>query len=217
MSLVEADLATALILSSGLKDKDGNDPISTSMTNAYAEGMITAIKASKAAHASGTIQGSGPFGSPLEDGEASNGTIVGLLYAPLFSKCGPAFAAEGATVSEVEAENQAIINYLLANIKIKFDPNDITGTVGPPPAAPILVGGAGDNGYIYNINGAAAAAFVSSATGITGVFTETHYTALCDYIKDNTVVKYLSGSVTGSFPSGGGTMSAGTGVDGSFS
>lgn len=211
MAMAEKDLAKKLHEALAQKeDGEGKPTPVSSQTQEYASGYIAALKASTVAHAAGLVTATGTPATPIADGAATMGLFVGLVPAPMLAK-----TQVGAPGPFSVLENTAVINYVLANATITFDSGTITGTCTATPTSPgPLVAGAGTMGYVEGLDGSACSDFVASQTGLDGPDMEKHYTALMDYTIESLEVEYLTGSVIGSFATGGGPMIAGTGVGG---
>jgi hypothetical protein len=126
--------------------------------------------------------------------------------------------------SELETFCTEIASHIMGQGLVTFDPGNITGqctSTGPPANSPgPLVNGAGSMGYISGLDGSALADAVHSAVGYPGSTSAelvSFCTAITDYVMDNSEVTYLSGSVTGTCPGGGGPLQAGTAVNGTVS
>lgn len=213
--LKEVDLANKLHDALAQKT-DGNGaptPVSDQTMN-YASGVVAALKAALVNNAPGTITGVTAPGAPLSAG-AGIGGIITILPAAMIAKANVGMPPQA--VPNITKENIAIIQYIGTGL-VTFASGNITGTCTNTPTSPgILAAGAGANGQITGLTGAGAVAAVSSALGSTGPGMLPHYTALINYILQNAVVAYASGTVVGVAPSGGGPLTAGAGAGGTIS
>lgn len=206
-------LAQAIIQALGTKTDGQGKPIAiTEPAKGRANGIITALKAATVTFAPGTITGTTAAGSPLVNGAGKGGKFVGLSPA----KANSIFRASAPdTTSELEKENSAFIAYLLAQGSLFFVKGSIKGTcTSTGSSSGPLAGGQGKPGRLTGVSGKAAAAFMQTQGVFVGPESIGHYDAILDYLKLNLELRYSSGQVTGTCPSGGGPLSAGTATGG---
>ncbi len=196
--------------------KDGHGaptPISNQTKN-YAAGIVAALKAATFSNLPGTITGVTAPGSPLSGGAGIGGVIV-ITPAPMIAKSGVGLPPQA--VPNVAKENTALIQYIGTGL-VTFAAGKITGTCTNSPTSPgPLAAGAGTDGMITGLTGAGAVAAVSAALGSTGPDMLKHYDAVINYLLQNAIGTYSSGSVTGTCPAGGGPLTLGSGIGGTFS
>lgn len=209
MTLVVADLATAIMNALGPPTDKGGVPVtSTPQATAYATAVINTLKGGAFAHAAGTVTGSGSPGGSLSGGAATNGVLSGLSAGTWAAGLGTAFP--GATGTSGDAS--ASVAYLQSSAKVVFASGKVTGTCTATGSSPgPLSGGAASGGTITGLSGAAWA----TAAGH-GPLGPAVYGAISTYIMANAVCAYASGKVTGAFSAGGGALSAGAGSGGSI-
>jgi hypothetical protein len=191
MALIINDLANDLYNSlSKTTDKDGKPTYSNDYTKAYANGIISMIKATTLiGTANGTAATPGPGVGMSSDGQGPFIANVGLMTSIISSQ----FSQSNATT--ISSENNAVATYLTSNLKINFPMGNITGNGTATPSADGVFTGSGANGTIIDINGSALSSAVASALGFIGPDMTPFYTALCNYILANGIAAYSS--VTG--------------------
>ena len=212
--LDEKELANVLHNVLGQKEDGFGNPTPTSReSQAYASGIVAALKAGSVANASGTITGTTAPGSPLVAGSGTGGVLT-IDPGPMLEKTLNGFDPVGPLLS---IENKAVIEYIATGLAT-FAPGTVTGTCtssndNPGP----LAAGAASGGTITGITGSGCLAAVLGATGTLGPGAPSHYNALIDYITNNAEISYSSGSVTGTCPAGGGPLAAGAASGGVIS
>jgi hypothetical protein len=193
-------------------------PVSTQLT-----GWGTAIVNELTGHglvnnASGTITGTCPPSSPLSSGAGTGGLISGLSGSRLASAVATA-AGYGSVSSELSAFGAQIVAHIQTSGIVTFTSGEITGTCTNTPISPgPLADGAGSGGKISGLSGSMLATLIQGAAGYPSVSAQlTNFcTAIVNYIMTNASVTYASGDVEGVCPTGGGSLSAGTGVNGTI-
>jgi hypothetical protein len=194
-------------------------PVSAQLTG-WATGIIGELTGHGLVNnATGTITGTCAPGSPLSSGAGAGGLISGLSGSRM------ATSVEGsAGYPSVSSELSAFCAQIVLHIQtagiVTFTSGGITGTCTDTPLSPgPLVGGAGSGGKISGLSGSVLASAIHGAAGYPGSVSTplTNFcTAIVNYIMANASVSYASGSVTGLCPTGGGSLSAGTGVNGTM-
>lgn len=192
------------------KDGQGKPTQISSMTKAYAAGIVACLKAAIVTNAPGTIVGVTAPGAPLSGGAGTGGLMV-VLPAAMLAKTLVGIPPKA--IPNMQKENTAIIQYIGTGL-VAF--SSITGTCTNSPTSPgPLTLGAGQNGMITGLTGAGALAAVG-AVGIVGPDALKHYTALINYIVSEAKVTYPSGGIVGACPPGGGPLTAGAGIGGTI-
>lgn len=212
--LVPADLADFIRTSMGFPT-----PVSIELTG-WATGVIGEITSNaRVNNASGTITGSCPPGGSLSGGAGVDGLISSMSSSDMASR-----VVAAATYPFISARLQTYCDQIVSHIQtfgiVTFASGDITGSCTNTPLSPgSLAGGAGMNGMISGLDGTVLANAIHSAVGYPGTtsvrLTE-FSTAIVTYIMNNAQVSYASGNVTGTCPAGGGSLSGGTGVNGTI-
>lgn len=212
--LVPVDLATAI--RTGMVFPTPN---STQLVG-WSSGVITHLTSAGIVNfLPGTITGSTTPGGSLSSGAGSGGIVSGLsgsVMAPL--------VAAGAGYPGVSSILQIYCNQIATHVMtglVTFDPGDVTGSCTSTPLSPgPLVAGAASNGKLNGLSGSTLANLIHSAVGYPGSvslrLTE-FCTALCNYLMANASVTFLTGTVTGTCPPGGGPLIAGAASGGTFS
>ncbi len=169
--------------------------------------------------APGLVTGVCPSGGPLTSGAATNGLIVGLDYtilAPLVV----GFSGYPSVSTILLAFCQQNVIHILTLGRVSFASGNITGTCTNTGLSPgPLSNGAGTNGVISGLDGTILATAIHGAAGYPGsVSTKLiqFCTAICNYLMTNASVTFLPGTITGTCPIGGGALSAGAGLGGTF-
>lgn len=188
----------------------------TSETTGLADAIISHLGTSGiVTHASGTVTGLCPAGSPLQNGAATGGVISGLVPATLASLMQVKMGKPNVS-SQLSGFATAFTTHLMTGL-VNFAAGDITGDCTNSSESPgILANGAGTGGTITALDGSAFALLIASGLGQPNVSSELQQFAddVVSYIQDNAEVTYSAGSVTGIAPSGGGPLSAGAGAGG---
>ena len=214
MPLKDSDLAKKLQDAIPLKtDGEGKSlKVSDQMKN-YAKGIIEALKIAVVSHPTGTVVGVTAVGAPLSAG-AANGGIVMVQPAMMVKYWG--VGLDPRAVVNLQKEANALASYLSTGL-VNFPVGSITGQCTSTPTSPgPLVAGAGSNGKISGLTGAAAMAYISSALGFTGPDMLPHYNALINYVLAEATVTYATGSVVGVCPPISGPLGAGTAAGGTI-
>lgn len=212
--LVANDLATAIRTGMGFPT-----PNSAQLVG-WSSGVIShLISAGIVNFAPGTITGSTSPGGSLSSGAGSGGIVSGLsgsAMAPL--------VASGAGYPGVSSILQIYCNQIAIHIMtglVTFDPGNVTGSCTSTPLSPgPLVSGAATNGKLNGLSGPTLANLIHSAVGYPGSTSSKliqFCTAICNYLMANASVTFLTGTVTGVCPPGGGPLSAGAASGGMFS
>lgn len=193
-------------------DGQGKPTSVSGQTQAYAEGIVAALKAAIFSNLPATINGVTAPGAPLASGVGVGGVIV-MTPAPMLAKTANGFKPP---TPQLIAENTAIIAYIATGL-VNFAPGSITGTCTNSPVNPgPLVSGAGSNGMIVGLTGVAALAAVTAALGMVGPNGLSHYNALINYVSANAIGAYAANSVQGVCPPGGGPLAGGFAAGGTF-
>jgi hypothetical protein len=214
--LVVADLAEAIRIAIDAKDKDGNSIAGTSEMTGYAQAVINTLLVAPINHAiPGDVTGDTTAGAPLQNGAATNG-IVGPLSSGVWqSALSSSFPTANPANLSVDANGST--GYISSAATSEFAAGTITGSSTATPLSPgILAAGAGANGTIEGLSGAAWAAAVMPP-GADPVLTQKIYDAISDYVEANAECEYLVGSVTGTTPAASGPLQAGVALLGTIS
>lgn len=196
----------------GVTDKDGNKIKVTEEMKTYAKAILTLTQATTA-HAPGTVTGDCAPGSPLANGAAMNGLLIGFTPGPWLGIMSGGFPG----APDIAKEATASVGYINGAAKINFASGNITGTCTNTAEAPgPLVGGAGTDGTIDSLTGADWAKVVIPPMA-DAAMSKRIYDAIVKYINENAEVEYSSGSVTGTCPAAGGPLALGTAVGGVIS
>lgn len=199
----------------GATDKDGNPIATTQVMKKYAEAVITTLSAGIVSHLPGTVTGVTAPGSPLSNGAALGGLIAALIPATWQGIMSAAIPA--ADPSQLANDANQSTTYLMASSLVNFDPGEITGTCTSTPTTPgPLAAGAGTGGEIAGLSGAPWSILVMPPAG-NPVLSQAIYDAIANYIMSNAEVEYLTGSVTGVCPAGGGPLAGGAAAGGVIS
>ena len=192
-------------------------PVSAQLTG-WATGIIGEITSfAIVTNAAGTITGTvPPPGGALTSGAGSGGLITGLVGARLASSVA-SFAGYPFVSAQLLAMCTQIALHVMTGL-VTFSSGDITGVCTNTTLTPgTLTGGAGVNGFTSGLSGPTLATLVHNAVGYPGSVSTrlTQFcTAVVDHIMTNSTATYLSGSVTGVCPAGGGSLAAGAGAGG---
>lgn len=215
MSLDITKLAKEINKALAVNDAHGQKIKVTSQMETYAKAIINTFHAATTAHAPGTVTGITAPGAPLSAGAAINGTLLSFLPATWLSTMLSGFPTSNPGILSTEANGST--GYISGAAKINFAPGSITGTCTNTPTAPgPLTGGAGSNGTVDALVGAAWATAVIPPLG-DPILSKKVYTAIVKYINENAEVSYPPGSVVGTCPSGAGPLSAGAATGGVIS
>lgn len=182
-------------------DGQGKPITITPMMQDYAAGFINSLKAASFVNAPGTINGAVSIAGVLSGGIGIGGLFVGLTPGPWLQKTMP-----GNQGPMVPVEKAAVITYMIGAGLIGFN-----GTIMGPAGA---WGGTG--GKVTGVQGAACAAAVQAATGLSGPDMIKHYTILMNYILEKLEATYPPGTVFGSYPPLGGPLAGGGGAGGTI-
>ena len=195
-------------------DKDGHS-ITTAMMKAYANGYCACLQAGLVNNAPGTVQATAlSVPGPIEDGEASNGLMV-LVPSIMSGIVLPAYPPEAAPM--LQAENVAVITYVMAAGRVSFEQGDIEGAGTNTPLTPgAITLGEGSGGTIGSLDGDTCASLVEAALGTPGPLYRPFYEELMNYTMDNAEVTYAPGTIEGVCPAGGGPITGGTGAGGTI-
>lgn len=168
-------------------------------------------------HAPGTVVGVCPAGGPISDGAATGGLVVGLS-GPTLAALMQVEMGKPSISPELLGLADAITTHLLAAF-ITFSPGSITGTCTNTAVSPGPFVGEGTGGFFVGLVGPTLAALAATGIGQPAPSPEllAFCTELTNYITANAEVTYLTGTVTGTAPAGGGPLTAGAGVGGTIS
>lgn len=208
MPLKDAALAVEI------KDSLGFGALETSGKNSdFAGGIVKHIKTGIVAFAPGTITGNAPSsGGPLSNGAGKGGKIA-LIPAGLEGLLAAAF---GAVTPEIKGMANAITTHIVTAGSVTFKSGSITGTCSNSSSSPGVLAGAGANGIIEGLNGAALAALMAS--GIKQGAPSPQLLKMCDAICKHimTNAKVTLPVVTGVCAAGGGPITGGTAAGGTI-
>lgn len=211
MAMVSADLADSMRSTMGFPT-----PVSAQLTG-WATAVVNEIQQNgKVNNASGTVTGTCPPGGSLSSGAASGGVISGLDSSRLASAVASA-AGYGSVSSVLSTYCSQIVTHVETGI-VTFASGLITGTCSNTPLSPGPFIGSGSGGLISGLSGSTLASLIHSAVGYPGSVSGpliSFCTALCNYIMAQANCSY-SGTCTGIAPAGGGSLSDGTGANGSI-
>lgn len=180
-----------------------------------ATAIVEHLKTAVVNHATSTVTGTAPSsGGPLQDGAATNGVIT-LVATDLQTRLISAF---GVSTPEILGMGTAISTHVATGL-VEFTTGNITGTCGNTSSSPGPLVGEGSGGEITNLDGSTLATLMASSMGKPGTTLELEAmaTAIVDHIQNNAEAAYSTGFVTGTCPSGGGPITAGTGAGGTIS
>lgn len=162
----------------------------------------------------GTVKGNAPpSGGPLAGGNASGGVIVGPQGPTLAARMA-AGMGKGPPTPQVVGFATAITTHLLT-AQVEFS-SGVTGSctnTGAPSPGPLL--GEASKGKIKGMQGKAMADLAGPALG--GPATPSlikQCQAIVDHIQKNAEVSFLTGTIIGTCPSGGGPILLGAGTGG---
>jgi hypothetical protein len=212
--MVAADMAESIRSSMGFPL-----PVSTELVG-WASGVIGEITSNaKVNNAPGTITGTCPSGGPLSSGAGTGGLISSMSGSDMAS-----LVKSGAGYPSVSSELSTFCSQIVSHIQslgmVTFASGSITGSCTNTPLSPgPLAAGAGSNGVITGLNGTTLATAIHSSVGYPGSVSTpliNFCTAIVNYIMANAQVTYASGTISGLCPPGGGSLSAGTGVNGTI-
>ena len=176
----------------------------------YCAGFIAMIQAGVVNHA--LVTGVTAPGAPLASGAASAGLIT---VTP-----GPWIGKSGDIGPLAIAEHTAVTTYIQTNALVNFPAGTVTGNCTSTPTSPgPLAAGAAFGGQISGLVGSSCASFVAAATGgqLFGPDAEPIYTAMMDYVMQTAKAAYITGTITGTCPPGGGSLVGGLGTGGVIS
>lgn len=192
-------------------DKDGVPVATTAEMTAYANAVVTTLSAGLVSNAPGTVTAVGAPAAPVTLGTAAGGLVAGLLPATFLGILTSAFVGANPAALSTNANGSA--TYLMASSIVAFLAGSITGTCTATPTSPgILAAGAGANGVISGLAGAAWSTAVAAA----GPLGAAVYTAITAHIMANAKATYATATVVGVFAAGGGPMTLGAGTGGTI-
>lgn len=192
------------------KDKDGNLSPVTPEHKAYAKAVIDTYKAASTAHA--LVTADTTAASPITNGAAANGVLVGFTPGPWLAAMLAGFPISNPGVLSEEATKST--GYLSGASKIDFAAGTIQGisTATPDNPGP-LAAGSGSGGKVQGITGQPWATIVMPPLGDPAL-TKKIYDAITKYIKENADIEYPTGTVNGTCPAVSGPLIAGVAVGG---
>ena len=211
--LDKTKLAEAINDAIAATDADGNSIKVTPEMETYAEAIISTLTTSTFSHL--LVEGTTAPGAPLQAGKAENGLFLPpLLAATWLGVLAGGFAT--ADPGALSTEAACSTTYLSGASKINFETGKITGQCTNTPMAPgPLTAGEGSQGLIEGIEGSAWASSCMPPDG-DSTLSEKIYTAISQYIIENSEAAYLPQTVNGTCPPGGGPLALGLGAGGTI-
>lgn len=205
-------------LAEALKSGLGFTEATTAKLTGLAQDIVDHIGTATFSNSPGTITGEAPpTGGSLINGAATGGIIV-LVPSDLVTRFEATF---GTSTSAISGFANAFSTHI-ASALVTFASGNITGTctnVGPPTPAPGVLIGEGIDGILEGLDASTLAALISANIGQSGTtskldgFSE----SLVTEVSNNAEAVYLTGTVTGVAPSGGGPITLGAGSGGTIS
>jgi hypothetical protein len=191
-------------------------PVSSQLTG-WASAVVAEVQMGIVNNA--VVTGVTAAGGTLSNGASSGGIISGLSGSRLATA-----VASAAGYPSVSSQLTAFCTQIVLHVQtlglVAFASGNITGNCTSTPLSPgPLVAGEGTNGMISGLSGSTLATAIHGAAGYPGSVSSklTQFcTAIVAYIMANARVSYASGSVTGTCPPGGGSLSGGAALNGTI-
>jgi hypothetical protein len=212
-------MLNASSLADELRVAIGFPPPTSPILEGWASAFLNELQ-SNAIVTNSLVTGSCPPGGSLGGGASVGGLISGLSGSRLASATASASAYPSVT-SKLSGYSSQIVLEIMSFGLVSFASGNITGSCTNSPVSPgSLAGGAGANGVISGLSGSRLASAIHNTSGYSGSVSPSllkFSTAIVDHLQNNGVASYAAGSVTGTCPAGGGSLSGGMASGGKIS